>query len=250
MRTLVITSDNYRHALAPFAYLHNKHLGASQEASVLCFKPGPKLPQNFVKVRMGRQGDYTWSSALIDFLQRFDQQHWLLMLEDYFVTYADMWVIREMYNYMLEYPGIGKIDLSGDRLKTQHPHKFHGWWRGTEIQRSAHNAPYTMSIQAALWRTDFLLDYLTPDENPWQAEKGMSLRFTQAAARGEEKRLILTPSIPPLEYVNAIGGAGSKPQRWDRRKFPQELWDELLELGYVEEQEEKKAISESEKADA
>jgi hypothetical protein len=252
MRTLVITSDNYRHALAGFAYLHNKHLGESQEASVLCFKAGPRLPQNFSKVQMGRQGDYTWSSALIKFLKRFNDTHWLILLEDYFITRADIDVIRRMEAYMREYAGIGKIDLSGDRLKPQHPHKPHGEWRGVSIVRSAHNAPYAMSMQAALWRTDFLLDYLNPEEDPWRAEKGMSLRFTHTAARGEEKRLILAPaSVPmngevrtytpdhgPLEYINAIGGAGSKPQVWDRRKFPREVWEELLALGYVEEEKE------------
>jgi hypothetical protein len=237
LRTIVFTSDDYLHCLPGFAYLHNKHIGESQEAVVVCFKKGrSKLPDNFTKHSLGKQQDFTWSSAAIEFLSSIDDPLVLLMLEDYFLQHADMGKIKALRDYMLAYPGIGKIDLTNDRLKVAH--KPHGTWRGgMKIIRSAHNASYTFSLQAALWRREFLLKYLDAEEDPWQMEKGASRRFADEAGRGRDKSIILGCEVPPMEYVNAIGGEGNKPRVWDRVKFPLDLWTELAELGYVEDEE-------------
>ena len=118
LNTLVITSDDYLHCLPGFAYLHNRHF-YDHKATVLCYKKGRQsLPDNFYKYSVGRQQDYTWSGGLIKFLQEHKNvQHWMIFLEDYFITEVRLPVIGEIYDYMMRYPGVAKFDLSGDLYK-------------------------------------------------------------------------------------------------------------------------------------
>jgi hypothetical protein len=237
-KTIVVTSDDYLHCLPGFAYLHNQRFG-EVPVTILCYKKGRQsLPDNYTKVSIGRQSDFTWSSGMIKYLSENKQdKHVLILLEDYFITDANEHVISMVYDYMLRYPGIAKFDLSGDLFKRGW--KPHDRIEGIgEVIRASNKSPYQFSLQAALWRTDFLLEYLDPTENPWQMEKGATARFIAKKNTGEDKRLVLGTPIPIIKYINAVGGEGKKPNEFDKRKFDPVLWSELLRLGYVQERSE------------
>ena len=86
----------------------------------------------------------------------------------------------------------------------------------------------------AIWKTDFLLEYLHHSETAWGFEKKGSKRVIRRRNEGLEQRLILGMKPPLMKYVNSIGGEGNHPHVWAKKRFPSALWNEMLKLGYVE----------------
>ena len=224
---IVAASNDYVNCLRPFSYLFNKHWSADQRVTVLRYdvRP-PKLPPNFLNIAVGKQSDFTWSSGLKNFLRYINHPHVLLMLEDYWLTEkVDVKAIEYALSYMEKDARVVKIDLSGDRMKF--PHKAHE----NGLVRSLDDAPYQASIQAALWRKDFLLDLLRDHETPWQFEKGGTARIIQMRDNGWDGQ-ILGFENPPLKYVNGVGGHGNRPGIIER-KLPSVFVKELERAGVL-----------------
>jgi hypothetical protein len=230
VRVVVPTSNAYVHCLPAFSYLFNKYWSAKQHVMVMRYdvRP-PKLPSNFYNIAIGNQADYTWSSGLQTYLQlHYHNELLILVLEDYYIDKPiDTARIAVLWALMLEDPNIAKIDLTDDRLKV--PHFYHG----DGLVRSADDAPFQTSLQAAIWRKDFLLRILDPKENPWQFEKIGTRRLIALREAGEFSGLILGCKQPPVNYINAIGGMGNAPNRYDDKKFPPALWQELKDKSLI-----------------
>jgi hypothetical protein len=92
-----------------------------------------------------------------------------------------------------------------------------------ELFKAGKDDRFLCSVQAAIWRTDWLRANLDYDWNPWEFEKHA----------GRDGGLVLGVGKPLLEYVNAVGGQGHKPGEFDREKIPEKLWQELQELHLV-----------------
>jgi hypothetical protein len=218
---VVLTSNKYVHCLPAFAYLFNRFWDAGQAVKVVRYdvRP-PKLPGNFTNFAVGVQDDYTWSEGLQKYLAYHVSDLILLMLEDYFIDRpVDVKAIKIAWDYMLKRPDIAKIDLTDDRLKVAHTDYMDNWTIGKYVQ-SADDAHFQTSTQAAIWRKDYLLRFLHPDENPWQFERRGTKRVKAARKAGEFDGLILGFKKPPLSYVNAVGGEGNNPGAWDFKKIP------------------------------
>lgn len=224
LEVIVLTSNAYLHCLPPFAYLFNKFWSINQPVKVVRYEHRPRnLPTNFTNFAIGSQADYTWSSGLIKYLQYHNGELILLMLEDYFLDSSVHQPNTEMaWAYMLHYPEVAKIDLTGDRLKVDYLD-----YSDNAFIMSVDDAPFLTSLQAAIWRKDFLLKALDPKENPWQFEK----RGTKRVAK--TKPLILGFRQPPMSYVNAVGGEGNNPNAWDTKKIPQWMMRELQGRGLI-----------------
>jgi hypothetical protein len=229
LEVTVLTSNNYLRCLPPFAYLFNKFWSNQQPVKVVRYEIRPNnLPANFSNYAIGQQGDYSWSSGLIKYLKYHNGELVLLMLEDYFIdSRVSIKAIQSAWDFMITQPGIAKIDLTGDRLKV--PHEY----LSELFIQTAKDAPFQTSLQAAIWRKDFLLKFLNPKESPWQFEKMGTKRVIRAREAGEFNGLILGFKNPPLSYVNAIGGEGKNPGEWDRKKIGPGLWGELAGRGLV-----------------
>jgi hypothetical protein len=226
MRTIVITSDMYLKCLPSFTFYHNRHLG-DRSGVIFCYQmPQQTLPHNFSVVSLGSQRAHTWSSGLQMAFSRLPRDEIVLfMLEDYFITRADRNMIDALHRYMMVYPHVGKIDLSGDRLKVAYSQ--HDRIDDVDLVRTE-NVAYQFSVQAALWRAGFLADYLRDDETAWQMEKGATARYNSTVEKGIEDRLVLGTKPAVLEYVNAVGGEGKKPGEWDHKKIPTHMWNEMM----------------------
>jgi hypothetical protein len=229
MKVVVLTSNKYVHCLPPFAYLFNKFWDAGQEVKVVRYdvRP-PKLSGNFSNLAVGRQEDYTWSQGLMNYLAHHSDDLILLMLEDYFIDKpVNTEIIKQCWQLMRWKTEIAKIDLTDDRLKVGHS----AWNSGTALSlvKSDDDAPFQTSLQAAIWRKDFLLRFLEPSENAWQFEKRGTKRIIKARQGGEFDGLILGCYKPPLSYINAKGGEGKHPGEWDFKKFPGWMKKELRE---------------------
>lgn len=216
MEVIVLTSNKYLHCLLPFSILFNRYWKKEQPVKIIRYEIRPQgLPINFTNFAIGNQADYTWSSGLIKYLYHHPGELILLMLEDYFLSQpVNIKAVEMAWAYMLHHPEIAKIDLSDDRLKVDHTD-----YNDTFIL-SADDAPFQTSVQAAIWRKDFLLQFLNPTENPWQFEQKGTKRVIAARQAGKFSGLILGFKEPPIVYVNAVGGAGRKPGEWDFKRIP------------------------------
>lgn len=233
LEVIVLASNQYLHCLPPFAYLFNKFWSVDQLVKVVRYEIRPRnLPTNFSNFAIGNQDDYTWSSGLMKYLQHHNGELILLMLEDYFLDkVVDRAQINLLYQYMQARPEIAKIDLSDDRLKVKHTDHDTIYLDG--LIQSAEDAPFQTSLQAAIWRKDFLLKFLDKTENPWQFERRGTKRVIAARKSGEFSGLILGCKVPPMSYVNAVGGEGHNPGAWDTKKIPQWMVRELQGRGLV-----------------
>ncbi len=229
MNIVVATSDAYLHCVRPFAYCLNK-FWPGQSVKVLCYEKPLALPFNFEAVSVGPMEKYTWASGLMKFLEITGWEKFILMLDDYFlIAPVDSHRIQGLYA-AIDYCA-GKIDLSGDRM--QFPHEDAGTlvraiWRdgqGNSLYHPEGNFKsrlFLFSLQAAIWRTDFMRDYLDPKWGPWETE----IQGTAAIVEGEDKWHILGTQDKALNYANMT--KSGKPTLWRTDKgMPPELWEEL-----------------------
>lgn len=216
LEVVVLSSNKYVHCLPAFAYLFNRFWDPGQAVKVVRYDVRPaKLPGNFSNFAVGVQEDYTWSQGLLKYLAYHPGDLILLMLEDYFIDKSvDVETVHKAWEYMTGHTGIAKIDLTDDRLKVEHD-AF-----DNELIVSADRALFQTSLQAAIWRKDYLQRFLHPDETPWQFERRGSKRVIAARRTGAFDGQILGFRKPPLSYVNAKGGEGTMPGEWDFKKIP------------------------------
>lgn len=227
----ILTSNKYIKCLPPFAYLFNKFWSPEQKVTVACYEETPqKLPDNFEVVSLGKQENYSWSDGLLKFLELMDDPIFLFSLEDYFLDRrVKVNTINELYNYLENKEEVKKIDLTNDRLKT--PYGPWESWGKIQFVRSSNDALYQMSVAAALWKREYMLEFTKPGENPWEFEKRGSRRVIKA--HQEKEFHILGTKEHPFHYINAIGGQGRNTHKWDRKKFPNWLWGELQSKGLL-----------------
>ena len=180
MRVIVLTSDKYLHALRPFAYLFNEYWSAFQPVLVAGFTPPNfDLPGNFIFHSIGAFADYPvnrWSDAVIQLLTQIDDETFVIMLEDYWITRSvNQEAVRMLNDYALQFKNVLRIDLTTDRLFAYGPHypqdiPDYGWCGYLDLVKSDPNLQYHMSMMTAIWRRDNLLRALVPNESPWQVE--------------------------------------------------------------------------------
>jgi len=233
LEPVTLTSNAYLRCLPPFAYLFNQFWGKEQAVKVVRYEVRPNnIPANFTNYAIGKQADYTWSSGLIKYLKDHEGELILLMLEDFFLdSQARQTAIKGAWGYMQANPNIAKIDLTNDRLKVPYTQHKETIFQG--LIESTPDAPFQTSLQAAIWRKDFLLRFLDPNETPWQFEKKGTKRVIAAREAGTFNGLILGFKNPPMSYINAVGGEGRNSDKWDRKKFPSWMWSELSGRGLL-----------------
>lgn len=232
LKVVVATSNKYVHCITPFGRLLNHYTGDRTPVHVVRYEvKAPKVAPNFRQVAIGNQADYTWSGGIMAYLRLpIAPSMFVFMLEDYWLTEWNKQVIETLWRYMCNHPEVGKIDLSGDRLKT--PYVPHDTVKGIEIIRSADDAAYQTSIQAAIWRNDFMLSCLSETENAWQFEKAGTRRMIARRKKDPSTPLVLgTKNIIPAHYVNAVGGEGRKPGEYDPKRVTPDVIAKLKELG-------------------
>lgn len=225
MHAVCLTSNNYIHCVKPFAYLWDKFFGLPCLVAGYDVQPA-ELPPGFEFLSIGAQADYTWSAGVLRLLDLIPDEVFILVLEDYFLSeQVDVEAVASLAELIQRRADVAKIDLTDDRLKVGHV--SYGRFRHVSLIRSVDDAPFQMSVQAAIWRKGFLRAYLDPEENAWRAEKIGTRRIVDARMQGLERRLILGARTPPMRYVNAIGGEGTMPGTWARHRFPTWMLEEL-----------------------
>lgn len=218
IQTVFATSNLYVHCLPPAIYLWNKYIGKTPITVARYDKRPPALPGNASQIAIGKQSDFSFTTGLARFVQLWHEDLILLMLEDYWLTFADVSALSYCWETMLEHPEIKKIDLSGDRMKVPYQ-QFTRFGINGAVVESKQDAPFRASLQAAIWRSDYLGECL--GKGSWDA-----WTFEKHGAQNDGA-LILGVKLPVLEYVNAVGGQGNKPGELDYKKIPARLFNEI-----------------------
>lgn len=227
MEAVVLTSNAYVGLIPAFCYRYLATIGAALPCTIVRYDKAPlKQAGNFKQFAIGKQADFTWSAGLLRYLEYHNDDHILLMLEDYWLTGADSAALSAAWQMMKANPGIDKFDLSGDMVKREHDALPGDTLLGYPLFKARPEAQFLTSLQAAIWRTDFLRSALRPSENPWQFEKKGTRRVTK-------KCTVFGTQKPILSYVNACGGEGHKPGELDYGKIPNWMLTELRERRLV-----------------
>ena len=227
MEAVVLTSNAYVGLIPAFCYRYLATIGATVPCTIVRYDKAPlKQAEVFKQFAIGKQADYTWSEGLLRYLEYHNDDHILLILEDYWLTGVDGAALSAAWQLMKANPDIDKFDLSGDMVKREHDTLPGDTLLGYSLFKARPEAQFLTSLQAAIWRTDFLRSALRPSENPWQFEKKGTRRVTK-------KCTVLGTQRPILSYVNACGGEGHKPGELDYGKIPNWMLTELRERRLV-----------------
>lgn len=210
MRIFVLTSDNYSHALLPFAYLFNQYWPGKPEVTVAGYTKFPKgLPRNFKRHSIGNQSDYPlskWSDGLIKLLDDYPDEVFLLFLEDYWIiepVYTRE--IHMLYDYMVQFQYVLKMDMFTDRRYAAGKEPY-GMVGHIPLIKSDFRSAYHMSMMCGLWNRENLLKILIKNESPWDVE----LNGTRRLAEYEDTLLVLgteswdhNPKTCPIRHTLA-----------------------------------------------
>lgn len=230
MRIYVTTSDKYIPALRPFAHLMNKYFVPNPQVVVAGFSlPSFALPDNFSFISLGKQEDYPfnrWSDALIKLLNIIDDEAFILMLEDYWITRdVDTRAVDILYHYALQFGYVLKIDLCGDRLYAFGADLNYGTVAYLDLVKSMPESPYHMSLMPGVWRRDNLLKCLIPGESPHDLEIAGSTRVSRL-----QDVIVLGSRQWPLRITLGLRGGDSSKINLEGLK-PGDV-QEMAELGY------------------
>lgn len=201
IRVFVYTSDPYVWILKPFAYLFNTYWSELQEVIVGGFTPPQfSLPNNFTFHQIDKKPypKQKWSNGLISFLKAYQDDIFILLLEDYLMCRTvDHTGIGTLANYMSmpDNRDVVRFDLTADRLygKGMRDIEAYGHY---DIIACDKDAMYEMSLQAAIWNRRNLLNLLRPDMNPWEVE--IQTDMTQQPYR------VLGTRQMPVRYANLM----------------------------------------------
>ena len=210
-RVLVTTSDKYLPALLPFIHLFNKYWSKEQEVLVAGFsEPDFDMPDNFSFMSLGKQEDYPfnkWSNALEVLLDRVDDEAFVLMLEDYWLTrHVDVHAVKVLYHYAIQFGYVLKIDLAGDRLYAFGADLTYGSVQYLDLIKSMPGSPYHMSLMTGIWRRDNLQKILIPNESPHD----MELQGTTRVSHMQDLLVIGTRQWPCRNTLGLRGGDHTK----------------------------------------
>ena len=160
---LVLSCDKYSDLWEYYAQLFNKYWSDCPFDKYFATNEVPFEKQGFKSILMGE--DKTWSMGLIQALNNLKGKYDYVLL-----TLEDLFIIENVDNDFVQKSIDEFIKLDGNYLKLYtktKPNKKLNKYFG-EISE---NIPYRHSTVNTVWKIDFLLQILVPEENAWEFEK-------------------------------------------------------------------------------
>lgn len=147
-------------------------------------------------------GDYTpyisktdlghWSDGVIEFLNSIDDEYFILLHEDFYLTEPANLAEIERLAEFAQRKGADRVSLMGnhspERVAVSAEYTF----------QYLPGMPYNYSFEASIQRREFLLEHLKPGENPWDAER----------MRNKEKVFgkVYCTALPAIFYGDKLRG--------------------------------------------
>lgn len=184
----VLTNKKHHWLLNGFVYLWNKYTENRRLTIVSYGDEDDLIISNilennpwisFLSIADENYPAKQWSTGVIRFLNLIEDEHFGLMLEDYWLTHdVDLPAIDRIKRLP---KNCVRFDISGNRaayigsdkiisikIVGNDPYGLSG--RGYQTIASYHPTPYQVSFQAAIWSRRELLRLLMTNETPWEVE--------------------------------------------------------------------------------
>jgi hypothetical protein len=165
-----------------------------------------KTKEKVVYTKMGRIYGTYMTYFMNNFVQ--DDEHIIVLLEDYILKSVDVPLIERAYALMKADSNIGCIRLYPKPGPTM------PYGEDPEIGEINRADLYVASLQACMWRTDTFRGILGPGEDPWQTEEAGSWR----ARHMPENIRFLATYKEAMDYHNycSKGRLDDNVSRWIR----------------------------------
>jgi hypothetical protein len=233
MRVFVTTNDRHLWILQAFAHLFNRYWSSLQPVVVAGYsRPDFELPPNFEFHQIAPENYPVerWSDGVIEFLRSVDDDLFVWMLEDMLLTRTvDVRAVATLAEYMSFHREIIRIDLTTDRLYAfaspgQRPdYEYYG---SLDLVWSEPHSPYHLSLQAGIWRREYLLHYMVPGETPWELEMAGTERLSSTP-----EMVVLGTRQFPVRYSLAL--KSDRPMEPSVTGMRTSDYEELVEMGFL-----------------
>lgn len=153
------TIDSYSEYWDTWYSLFKKHM---VNYGPIYFLSEEKEPSFIKEINHIKTGKGEWGERLINGLKKIDSELFFYMQEDFWVhkpTKLENKILDDFINYSMDAYRISfiskwyKLEKVDENLFKYHQH-----------------SNYTLSHQFTLWRKDFLLKFIKPNQNPWVNE--------------------------------------------------------------------------------
>lgn len=236
LRVFVITCDKYAWALKGFIHQFQKYWSELQPVVIAGYNlpDSVELPDNFTFHSISKT-DYPkdkWSTGLIHFLREVKDDHFVLLLEDYWLCRGvNHQAIGTLHELCTQHKVL-RMDLTDDRqfnggARPFEPMPYYGY---NDIIQTPADSAYQMSLQAGIWNRRLMLEVLNLDESAWEVEIG----GTSHNAAKRDDLLVLGTLQRPVRYANVFRRGDASPEALNLEFLTQSDIDELREIGALE----------------
>jgi hypothetical protein len=195
---VILSCDACRDLWAPCLALHRRYWPDCPYPIVLVSETAGMDDARVRSLRVGT--GLAWSDVARAALGALEQEHVLLMLDDFFLTRPVSTDAVEAMRARLAAQGGAYLRLGP-------------WPRPTgrvpgcrDIGEHERGTPFRASLQAAFWRRSALLRVLVPGESPWDFEREGSLRS------GVLEAPFLSTRAPVIHYIDVLKRGRWSPQ--------------------------------------
>lgn len=179
MRIVVTTYPKYQHLLENFGKFVDRFWGVGYEIDVA--QEGEKV-----------------SDQLIRILKRIQDEYFILLKEDFYLYKSvDKKFLEECKEFAIGY-GVDRFSLQSRGDGYEKTSELFGEAEGRSIYEFYPTEQYLCSLEASIWKTEFLKKYLKPNESDAEIEINMSKRVKNALIVVSEERV--------LQYTDAMRG--------------------------------------------
>ncbi|MBQ7522319.1 MAG: hypothetical protein IJU14_05505 [Clostridia bacterium] len=173
MAVLVCSCDKYKSAWQPMFELFFKFWNDCPYRVYLMTNNAVYTHERVTTVCTG--DDVSWSKSFKKVLEFLKEKYVLVIMEDYFLQSK---VKNEDFDLVLDY--IKKNDTDCFRIfPTPPPDKKYGYCGEFMTGIIAENASYRVSLQAGIWKREYLLSLIDEKESAWQFEHMGSKRSSE-----------------------------------------------------------------------
>lgn len=237
LRVFVITCDKYLWALQGFIQQFQKYWSELQPVVVAGYSaPEFDLPDNFEfhSIAPEEYPKDRWSTGLVEFLRAMPDEHFVLLLEDYWLCRSvNHLAIGTLHELCQMHPKVLRMDLTDDRQYNGDVREFNRlpYYGCNDIIQTLADSAYQMSLQAGIWNRRLMLEVLKLDESAWQVE----LEGSATNLRKRDDLLVLGTRQRPVRYVNMFKGGDPSPAALDLTGLLPGDVDELRATGAIPE---------------
>jgi len=184
----VFTADPHNWILQASLWLLRRHWTAPEMPEVVIAgytRPDFALPDWATWHTIGRFQNYPikkWSNALLEFLATRNDEQFIILLEDYFLTRdIDCEAIAWLAEFMAEHPQVMRMSMTTDRLYARGCVEG-GPYHRLDMIYAPPGLEYQLSLMPSMWNKTQLLKYIIPDETPWDIEIAGTRRANEDGA--------------------------------------------------------------------